>query len=49
MTLWENGEKDKARALVAELKTTYEDATDHQQRPMSEVAAALEKEFAAQP
>ena len=40
LTLWEKGEKDKARALLAELKSTYKDATDHRGRPMSEVAEA---------
>jgi biopolymer transport protein ExbD len=47
LTLWEKGEKDKARALFAELKTIYKDATDHRGRPMSEVAEAAEKELAA--
>lgn len=45
LTLWDRGDKDKARALLAELKTTYKDATDHNGRPMGEVAEALEKEF----
>ena len=46
LTLWDKGEKDKARALLAELKTTYKDATDHRGRPMSEVAEAVAKELA---
>ena len=46
LTLWDKGEKDKARALLAELKTTYKDATDHRGRPMGEVAEAVEKELA---
>ena len=47
LTLWDKGEKEKARALLAELKTTYKEATDHRGRPMSEVAEAVEKELAA--
>ncbi len=47
LTLWEKGEKDKARALFAELKTTYKDATDHRGKPMGEIAEAVEKELAA--
>ncbi len=47
LTLWEKGEKDKARALLAELKTTYKDATDHRGRPMGETTEAVEKELAA--
>jgi beta-lactamase regulating signal transducer with metallopeptidase domain len=45
LTLWDRGEKDKARALLSELKTTYKDATDHNGRPMGEVAEAVEKEL----
>jgi hypothetical protein len=47
LTLWEKGEKDKARALIADLKTTYKDATDHRGRPITELAEAAEKAFAA--
>jgi beta-lactamase regulating signal transducer with metallopeptidase domain len=47
LTLWDKGEKDKARALLADLKTTYKDATDHRGRPMSEIADAAERELAA--
>lgn len=47
LTLWEKGEKDKARALLAELKTTYQEATDHRGRPMIEAVEAVEKELAA--
>ena len=47
LTLWDKGEKDKARALLAELKTTYKDATDHRGKPMGEIAEAVEKELAA--
>ena len=46
MTLWDNGQQDKARAVLAELRTTYKDATDHHGRPMSEAAAAIEQGFA---
>ena len=44
LTLWEKDEKDKARALLGELKTKYKYATDHKGRPMGEIA---EKELAA--
>ncbi len=47
LTLWDKGEKDKARSLFGELKTTYKDGTDHNGRPMGEVAEAAEKELAA--
>ncbi len=46
LTLWETGEKEKARVLLEELQTTYKDATDHQGRPMGEVADTVEKELA---
>jgi DNA repair exonuclease SbcCD ATPase subunit len=49
LTLWESGEKDKARTLLGELKTTYKDAIDHQGRPMGQVAEAAEKELTAKP
>lgn len=49
LTLWDKGEKDKARTLLAELKTTYKDATDHRGRTMGEIAEAAEKELAAKP
>jgi polyhydroxyalkanoate synthesis regulator phasin len=49
LTLWESGEKDKARALLGELKTKFKDATDHKGRPMSVLAEAAEKAFAAKP
>jgi beta-lactamase regulating signal transducer with metallopeptidase domain/nitrous oxidase accessory protein NosD len=48
LTLWEKGEKDKARALFNELKTKYKDATDHKGRPMGEIAEAVEKELETQ-
>jgi beta-lactamase regulating signal transducer with metallopeptidase domain/nitrous oxidase accessory protein NosD len=48
LTLWDKGERDKARALLAELKTTYKDATDHRGEPMSKIAEAVEKELAKQ-
>jgi hypothetical protein len=48
LTLWEKGDKEKARALVEEMKTTYKDATDHRGRPITELAEAAEKEFAKQ-
>ncbi|MES2439248.1 MAG: tetratricopeptide repeat protein [Verrucomicrobiota bacterium] len=49
LTLWQNGEKDKAAKLLAELKTKYRDSTDHKGRPMSGIAEAAEKELAAKP
>ncbi len=49
LTLWESGEKEKARKLLGELKTKYKDAIDHKGRPMSEIADAAEKELAAKP
>jgi beta-lactamase regulating signal transducer with metallopeptidase domain/TolA-binding protein len=48
LTLWENGQKDKARALLEELKTKYKDATDHRGVPMGAIALAVEKELAKQ-
>jgi TolA-binding protein len=49
LTLWQEGEKDKARALLGELKKKYKDAIDHQGRPMAEIAEAAEKELDAKP
>ena len=49
LTLWESGEKDKARALLGELKTKFKDTTDHKNRPMSGLAEAAEKEFLTKP
>jgi hypothetical protein len=49
LTLWETGAKDKALALLGELKKDYKDAIDHSGRPMGEVAEAAEKELAAKP
>ena len=49
LTLWESGEKDKARALLAELKKDFKDAIDHKGRPMSEIAEAAEKELGVKP
>ena len=46
LTLWEKGDREKARARFAELKTTYQEATDHRGRPMSEAVEAAEKELA---
>ena len=46
LTLWEKGEKEKAKAMFAEIKTAYKEATDHRGRPMPEVADAAEKELA---
>lgn len=45
LTLWESGEKDKALALLDELKKKFKDAIDHKGRPMSELAEAAEKEL----
>jgi hypothetical protein len=47
LTLWQEGQKDKARALLGELKKKYKDAIDHQGRPMAEIAEAAEKELDA--
>jgi hypothetical protein len=49
LTLWERGEKDKARALLGELKTTYKDATGHRGERMGDVAEAVEKQLEAEP
>ena len=49
LTLWEKGEKESARALFEEIKTTYKEATDHRARPMPELVEAAEKELAKQP
>lgn len=49
LTLWESGEKDKARTLFADLKKDFKNAIDHKGRPMSEIAEAAEKELAAKP
>lgn len=49
LTLWQNGEKDKARALLGELKKKYKDTIDHKGRPMAEIAIAAEKELEAKP
>ncbi|MDB6174042.1 MAG: hypothetical protein JWL59_3353 [Chthoniobacteraceae bacterium] len=49
LTLWEKGEKDKARQLFGEIKTTYKEATDHRGRPMPELVEEAEKELAKQP
>ncbi len=49
LTLWESGEKDKARTLLAELKKNFKDAIDHKGRPMSEIAEAAAKELEAKP
>ena len=49
LTLWQNGEKDKARALLGELKKKYKDTIDHKGRPMAEIADAAEKELEAKP
>jgi len=49
LTLWDRGEKDKARSLLNELKTTYKDATGHRGERMGDVADAVEKQFQAQP
>lgn len=49
LTLWESGEKDKARTLLAELKKNFKNAIDHKGRPLSEIAEAAEKELEAKP
>lgn len=49
LTLWESGEKDKARALLGELKTKYKDTIDHKGRPVDQIAEAAEMELAAKP
>jgi hypothetical protein len=45
LTLWESGEKDKAKDLLKELKSKYKNSIDHKGRPMSEIAEAAEKEL----
>jgi TolA-binding protein len=45
LTLWESGEKAKAKELLKELKTKYKNAIDHKGRPMAEIAEAAEKEL----
>ena len=49
LTLWEEGEKDKALALLGELKEKYKDAIDHKGRPMSAVAEAAEENLTEKP
>ena len=49
LTLWEGGEKDKALALLGELKTKFRDAIDHRGRSMSDIAEATEKNLKAKP
>ena len=49
LTLWESGEKDKARALLGGVRTKSKDTTDHKNRPMSGLAEAAEKEFLTKP
>ena len=49
LSLWEAGQKDKARTLVNELRTTYKDATDHHGQPMTVLADEAEKTFAERP
>ena len=48
LTLWDRGEKDKARVLLNDLKTTYKDATNHSGIRMGDVAEAVEKQLEAQ-
>jgi parallel beta-helix repeat protein len=45
LTLWDRGEKEKARAVLTELKTTYKDTTGHNGNRMGDVADAMLKEF----
>lgn len=45
LTLWEKGEKDKARALLNEIKTKYKNTTDHRGHFMTDAVEAVEKEF----
>jgi hypothetical protein len=49
LTLWQRGEKDKARAMLQEIKTTYKETTDHRGRPMTELVTAVEADLAKQP
>jgi beta-lactamase regulating signal transducer with metallopeptidase domain len=45
LTLWESGDKSKARTLFKELKTKYKDTTDHKGRLMTDAVEAVEKEL----
>ena len=45
LTLWQKGDKQKAKELLKELKTKYKDTTDHKGRFMSVAAEAAEKEL----
>ena len=49
LTLLENGQKDKARTLLDEIKTTYKEATGHDGRPLVEAVAEVEKDLVAHP
>jgi len=44
-TLWQNGEKDKARKLLDEIRKDYKDATTHRGKAIVELADAAEKEL----
>ncbi len=48
LTLWESGDKDKALALLGELREKYKEAIDHKGRPMSALADSAEKELSAE-
>lgn len=43
LTLWDRGEKDKARKLLKEIQTDYKDAIQHSGRPVADLAAAAEQ------
>ena len=45
LTLWETGEKEKAKQLLTEIRQKYKDAIDHAGRPMTELVDAAEKEL----
>lgn len=47
LTLWESGDKDKALALLGELRDKYKEAIDHKGRLMSALADSAEKELSA--
>lgn len=45
ITLWQEGEKDKARELLDEITKSYKESIDHRGRPMVDLVAAVQKEL----
>ena len=43
LTIWERGEKDKAKKLLAELKENDKDSIDHRGRPMLDLVTSAER------